>query len=105
MPGSQFRGFLADGVEEGGEVRKGMRTQRLSTPALPRTLGSGSTVALHYQPGPLEVSVAPRPLLPQNEWFSNTYPVGELAGKHGGSMVRSPRSENSGGWDGGDLKE
>lgn len=64
VPGSQFRGFLTHRVEQGGEWRKGMRTQ---------TLLSGSAVALHYQSGPLEVSAAPHSLLPKSEQFSNTH--------------------------------
>lgn len=82
---SQFPGFLPDPAEQNGEGRKAMRTQAIG-PCGPGTLDSGAAIVLHYQPGPLEVSVVPRSFLR----------VGEQARRQGGLVVRSLRSENSG---------
>lgn len=45
MPGSQFRGFLTDRVEQG---RGGKERIRWPTPVPPRTFDSGSAVTLPY---------------------------------------------------------
>lgn len=93
--GKPVSGLPYHRVEQDGEWRKESRTQ---------TLLSGSAVALHYQSGPLEVSAAPHSLLPKSGVFQHPW-VPQPAGKRGGSVVRSPRPQNSGGWGGGDLKE
>lgn len=73
-----------------------MRTQAVHR-CRAATLGSGAAVALHYYPGPLEVSAAPRSLLREREWHFQR-PWGPTdrreAWRFGGAQLRF---ENSGG--------